>query len=146
LKEIKEDQMAKSVQELMTSNPCSIDTDKSAAYAAKMMRDEDVGLAPIVEGNRLVGTLTDRDIAIRVVAEGKDPESTKVTEIASTDLVTVDPQQGLDEALRLMAKHQVRRLPVVEEDGRLVGVVAQADVAKSAGDKQTGELVGEISQ
>jgi CBS domain-containing protein len=67
-------------------------------------------------------------------------------EIASTDLVTVDPQQGLDEALRLMAKHQVRRLPVVEEDGRLVGVVAQADVAKSAGEKQTGELVGEISQ
>ena len=138
--------MAKSVQELMTSNPCSIDTDKSAAYAAKMMRDEDVGLAPIVEGQKLIGTLTDRDIAIRVVAEGKDPESTKVTEIASTDLVTVDPQQGLDEALRLMAKHQVRRLPVVEEDGRLVGVVAQADVAKSAGDKQTGELVGEISQ
>jgi CBS domain-containing protein len=138
--------MAKSVQELMTSNPCSIDTDKSVAYAAKMMRDEDVGLAPIVEGNRLVGTLTDRDIAMRVVAEGKDPESTKVTEIASTDLVTVDPQQGLDEALRLMAKHQVRRLPVVEEDGRLVGVVAQADVAKSAGEKQTGELVGEISQ
>ena len=138
--------MAKSVQELMTSNPCSIDTDKSVAYAAKMMRDEDVGLAPIVEGNRLVGTLTDRDIAIRVVAEGKDPESTKVTEIASTDLVTVDPQQSLDEALRLMAKHQVRRLPVVEEDGRLVGVVAQADVAKSAGEKQTGELVGEISQ
>ena len=138
--------MARSVQELMTSNPCSIDTDKSVAYAAKMMRDEDVGLAPIVEGNRLVGTLTDRDIAIRVVAEGKDPESTKVTEIASTDLVTVDPQQGLDEALRLMAKHQVRRLPVVEEGGRLVGVVAQADVAKSAGEKQTGELVGEISQ
>jgi CBS domain-containing protein len=138
--------MAKSIQELMTSNPCSIDTDKSVAYAAKMMRDEDVGLAPIVEGNRLVGTLTDRDIAIRVVAEGKDPESTKVREIASTDLVTVDPQQGLDEALRLMAQHQVRRLPVVEEDGRLVGVVAQADVAKSARDKQTGQVVGEISQ
>ena len=138
--------MAKSVQELMTSNPCSIDTDKSVAYAAKMMRDEDVGLAPIVDGQKLIGTLTDRDIAMRVVAEGKDPESTKVMEIASTDLVTVDPQQGLDEALRLMAKHQVRRLPVVEEDGRLVGVVAQADVAKSAGEKQTGELVGEISQ
>ena len=138
--------MAKSVQELMTSNPCSIDTDKSAAYAAKMMRDEDVGLAPIVEGNRLVGTLTDRDIAMRVVAEGKDPESTKVTEIASTDLVTVDPQQGLDEALRLMAKHQVRRLPVVEEDGRLVGILAQADVAAHASDARTGEVVEEISK
>jgi len=138
--------MAKSVQELMTSNPCSIDTDKSVAYAAKMMRDEDVGLAPIVEGNRLVGTVTDRDITIRVVAEGKDPESTKVTDIASTKLVTVEPQQDLDEALQLMAKHQVRRLPVVEEGGRLVGVVAQADVAKHGDDARTGELVEEISK
>jgi len=138
--------MAKSVQKLMTSNPCSIDSDKSVAYAAKMMRDEDVGLAPIVEGNRLVGTVTDRDIAIRVVAEGKDPESTKVTEIASTDVVTVDPQQDLDEALRLMTQHQVRRLPVVEEDGRLVGVIAQADVARSADDRRTGEFVEEISK
>jgi CBS domain-containing protein len=138
--------MGKSVRDLMSSNPCSIDAEKPVAYAARMMRDEDVGLAPIVEGDRLVGTVTDRDIAIRVVAEGKDPESTKVKEIASTDLVTVDPQQNLDEALRLMAQHQVRRLPVVEEDGRLVGVVAQADVARSADDSRTGELVEEISK
>src|SRR3954454_19378447 len=138
--------MGKSVRDLMSSNPCSIDSEKSIAHAAKMMRDEDVGLAPIVEGDRLVGTVTDRDIAIRVVAEGKDPESTKVKEIASTDLVTVDPQQDLDEALRLIAQHQVRRLPVVEEDGRLVGVVAQADVARNADDSRTGELVEEISK
>jgi len=138
--------MAKSVQQLMTANPCSIDSDKSVAYAAKMMRDENVGLAPIVEGNRLVGTVTDRDITIRVVAEGKNPESTKVTEIASTELVTVEPKQDLDEALRLMAKHQVRRLPVVEEGGRLVGVVAQADVARNADDAQIGELVEKISK
>src|ERR671934_2994295 len=104
----------KSIREAMTKDPCSIDVDKSVTYAAKMMRDENVGLAPIVEGDRLVGTVTDRDIAIRVVAEGKDPEAIKVTEIASTDLVTMDPQEDLDEALRLMAKHQVRRLPVVE--------------------------------
>jgi CBS domain-containing protein len=138
--------MAKNVRELMTSDPCAIDADKSVAYAAKMMRDEDVGLAPIVEGNRLIGTVTDRDVAIRVVAEGKDPESTKVTEIASTDLVTIDPQQDLDEALRLMARHQVRRLPVVEEDGRLVGIVAQADIARETDDERTGELVGQISK
>src|SRR5881398_1517790 len=138
--------MAKSVQKLMTSNPCSIDSDKSVAYAAKMMRDEDVGLAPIVEGDRLVGTLTDRDIAIRVVAEGRDPQSTPVREVASKDLVTVDPQQDLDEALRLMAQHQVRRLPVVEEDGRLVGVVAQADVARHGDDTKTGQVVQEISE
>ena len=138
--------MPKSVQELMTRNPCSIDAGKSVAYAAKMLRDEEVGIAPIVEGDRLVGTVTDRDIAIRAVAEGKDPESTKVKDIASINLVTVDPLQDLDEALKLMAKHQVRRLPVVEEGGRLVGLLAQADIAKSAGDKQTGRVVEQISQ
>jgi CBS domain-containing protein len=109
------------------------------------MKQEDVGIVPIVEGDRLVGTVTDRDIALRVVAEGKDPQSTSVREIASTDLVTVDPQQDLDEALRLMASHQVRRLPVVE-GGKLVGIVAQADVAREADDKKTGDLVENISQ
>ena len=138
--------MAKKISELMSPNPCSIEADKAVAYAARMMKQEDVGVAPIVEGERLVGTLTDRDIVTRVVAEGKDPQSVIVREVASTDVVTVDPQQDLDEALRLMASNQVRRLPVVEEDGRLVGVVAQADVAREAKDKQTGELVEEISK
>jgi CBS domain-containing protein len=138
--------MAKTIRDFMTSNPCSIDADKPVAYAAKMMRDEDVGLAPIVEGQKLIGTLTDRDIAIRVVAEGKDPQTTTVREVATTSVVTIDPDQGLDEALQLMAKNQVRRLPVVEEDGKLAGVVAQADVAEHARDEQTGEVVQEISK
>jgi len=110
------------------------------------MRDEDAGIIPVVEGEKLVGTVTDRDIAIRVVAEGRSPESVTVGEIASRELVTIDPQQDLDEALRLMARHQVRRLPVVEEDGKLVGIVAQADVAKHASDSQTGEVVEDISK
>src|SRR5438477_8250660 len=122
--------MGKSIQDVMTPNPCAIDADQPVSYAAKMMKDEDVGIAPIVQGDRLIGTLTDRDIAVRVVAEGKDPQQVKVREVASTDVVTVDPQQPLDEALKLMAQHQVRRLPVVDEDRRLVGVVAQADVAE----------------
>jgi CBS domain-containing protein len=138
--------MAKKIRDVMTKNPCAIDADKPVAYAAKMMRDENVGLAPIVEGDKLVGTLTDRDIAIRVVAEGKDPQSTKVRDVATTRLVTIDPDQDLDEALRLMAQNQVRRLPVVEEDGKLAGVVAQADVAQHASDEQTGEVVEEISK
>jgi CBS domain-containing protein len=138
--------MAKKISELMSPNPCTIEADKPVAYAARMMKEEDVGLAPVVEGERLVGTLTDRDIVIRVVAEGKDPQAVTVREVASTDLVTVDPQQDLDEALRLMAGNQVRRLPVVEEDGRLVGVVAQADIAREAKEKQTGALVEEVSQ
>jgi CBS domain-containing protein len=138
--------MGQSIREVMTSDPCTIDADKSVAYAAKMMRDEDVGVAPIVESDKLIGMLTDRDIAIRVVAEGKDPEQVSVREVASKQVVTIDPQQDLDEALRIMAKHQVRRLAVVEEDGRLVGVVAQADVAREGDDKETGQLVQEISQ
>ena len=138
--------MGKKITEVMSSNPCAIEADKPVSYAAKMMKQEDVGLAPIVEGDRLVATLTDRDIVTRVVAEGKDPESVRVREVASTDLVTVDPQQDLDEALQLMARNQVRRLPVVEEDGRLVGVVAQADVAREGNDSQTGEVVQEISE
>ena len=138
--------MAKSIREVMTSNPQSVEPSTSVAEAARLMRDEDIGSLPVVEGGKLTGILTDRDIASRAVAEGRDPQSTNVGEVASSDLVTVDPQQDLDEALRLMARHQVRRLPVVEEDGRLVGVLAQADVAQSGDDRQTGQMVEEISK
>jgi CBS domain-containing protein len=138
--------MAKTIRDVMTTNPCTIDADKPVAYAARMMRDQDVGLAPIVDGQTLIGTLTDRDIAIRVVAEGKDPQSTTVREVSTMHLVTLDPDQGLDEALELMAQNQVRRLPVLDQDGRLAGIVAQADVARHASDKQTGEVVEEISK
>ena len=138
--------MGKKISEVMTSNPATVDASAPVLEAARLMRDQDVGLAPVVEAGRLVGTLTDRDIAIRVVAEGKDAQSTTVGDIASKDLVTLDPAQDLQEAVRLMAQHQVRRLPVVEEDGRLVGVVAQADVAQAAGDSETGQMVQDISQ
>ena len=134
------------IAELMTENPHSVTPNASVVEASKIMRDDDVGLVPVVEGERLVGTVTDRDITIRVVAEERDPRSTSVGEIASTDLITVDPQQDLDEALRLMARHQVRRLPVVQEDGRLVSIVSQADVARHGDDSQTGQVVEQISQ
>ena len=138
--------MAESIRDLMTKSPRSVESGSTVMEAARLMRDEDAGLIPIVEGEKLVGTVTDRDIAIRVVAEGKSPESITVGEIASRELVTIDPQQNLDEALRLMARHQVRRLPVVEEDGKLVGIVAQADIARNASDAKTGDLVEDISK
>src|SRR2546421_11841648 len=112
--------MAETIRDVMTGSPRTIDSAGSAVDAARLMRDEDVGLAPIVEGDRLVGTVTDRDIAVRLVAEGKDPEATKVREIATPNVGTGDPQQDLDEALTLMARHPRRRLAVVAEDGRLV--------------------------
>jgi CBS domain-containing protein len=138
--------MAESIRDVMTNDPRSVESGASVVEAARLMRDADAGLIPVVEGGTLVGTVTDRDIAVRVVAEGRSPESVTVGEIASRDLVTIDPQQELDEALRLMARHQVRRLPVVEEDGKLVGIVAQADIARNASDEQTGDLVEDISK
>ena len=139
-------EMAESIRDVMTKDPQSLAGGASVVEAARLMRDEDAGTVPVVEGEKLVGMVTDRDIAVRVVAEGKSPESVTVGEIASRDLVTIDPQQELSEALRLMARHQVRRLPVVEEDGKLVGIVAQADIARNASDAQTGDLVEDISK
>ena len=138
--------MGKKISDAMTSNPCAIEADKSVQYAAKMMRDEDVGFAPIIENGRMVGALTDRDIAVKVVAEGRDPRTTIVLDVASKALVTVEPDENLDEALKLMAQHQLRRIPVVEKGTRLVGVVAQADVAREARAKKAGEVVEEISE
>ena len=137
--------MGKSISDVMTPNPRGVDTTSPITEAVRIMKTEDVGSVPILEGDRLVGMLTDRDVAIRIVAEGKDPQATTVGEIASRDLVTVDPDQSLSEAERLMAEHQLRRLPVVEEDGRLVGIVAQADVAEHDA-RHTGKLVQEISR
>ena len=134
-----------SVQDAMTSSPTAITPDTTVQEAARVMKTEDVGSLPIVEDGRLTCVITDRDLAIRGVAEGLGAE-TPVRELASKDVVTIDPQQSLEEAARLMAEHQVRRLPVVEEDGRLVGMLAQADVATSGHDRLTGEVVEKISQ
>jgi CBS domain-containing protein len=135
------------IRELMTENPRTVRPDSTAVDAARLMREEDTGIVPITgDDGRLVGVVTDRDLAMRVVGEEKDPRMTKVTDIASQNLVTVDPDQDLDEALQLMAEHQVRRLPVVEEDGKLVGILAQADVARHADPERTGKVVEEISE
>jgi CBS domain-containing protein len=120
--------MAKNVRDVMTPTVQTVSPSQSLAEAAEVMKGEDVGSVPVVEEGRLAGILTDRDIVMRAVAERRDPQAVKVDEVASRELVTVEPEQDLDEALALMARHQVRRLPVVEQ-GRLVGMLAQADVA-----------------
>jgi CBS domain-containing protein len=133
------------IKEVMTANPTTCSRQDSVADAAKVMAQKDVGPVPIVDGDRLIGLVTDRDIVVRVVAEGKDPQQTKLGDIASSDLVTVSPDEDLDRALQLLAQHQVRRLPVVEGE-RLVGLVAQADVARAAEEEKTGEVVQQISR
>jgi CBS domain-containing protein len=134
-----------SIRDLMTSGPTTCETSDTVIDVARAMRDEDVGPVPIVDGGQLVGIVTDRDIVLRVVAEGRDANTTTVGEIVSSDLVTVEPDTTLDEALQLMAQNQVRRLPVVE-GGQLVGIVAQADIARAADEEKTGEVVQQISE
>src|SRR5881392_3812064 len=123
------EEMAKSVRDVMTPGVRTLSPSQSLAEAAEVMKGEDVGSVPVVQEGRLAGIVTDRDIVTRAVAERRDPQTVKVDEVASRELVTVEPEQDLDEALALMARHQVRRLPVVEE-GQLVGILAQADVAR----------------
>jgi CBS domain-containing protein len=137
--------MGKHIRDVMTPSPSTVKADQPAIEAAKLMREADAGMIPVMDNGDLLGTVTDRDIVVRVVAEGKDPHSTPVREIATTNPVTVEPDQNVDEALHLMARHQVRRLPVVE-GGRLIGVVAQADVAREADERKVGEAVEEISK
>ena len=136
--------MAKSVRDAMTENPRSIGASTSVVEAARLMREQDIGSLPITDDEKLVGMLTDRDITTRVVAEAADTTSMSVEDVYSRDLVSVEPDEDLDEALQLMARHQVRRLPVVE-NGRLVGIVAQADIALKDNDK-TAQLVEAISE
>jgi CBS domain-containing protein len=139
--------MANSVREAMTQGPRSIGPSASVVEAARLMRDEHIGSLPITDGEALVGMITDRDITTRVVAEGADLATTAVGDVSSENLVSVEPDKDLEDALALMARHQVRRLPVVE-GGRLVGIVAQADIALILSDdeKRTGELVEAISE
>jgi CBS domain-containing protein len=136
----------KRIREVMTSDPRSVEPATSVGEAARMLRTEDVGSLPIIERGRIAGMLTDRDIVLRVVAEGRDAESTRVADVASRELVTIDPDQSLEEAARMMSSHQLRRLPVVDEEGRLVGIVAQADLAREASAAETGAVVGKISE
>jgi CBS domain-containing protein len=136
--------MAKSVRDAMTEDPRSIGASASVVEAAQLMRQQHIGSLPVTEDERLVGMITDRDITTRVVAESAVPETTSVGDVYSRELISVESNKDLEEALRLMARHQVRRLPVVES-GRLVGMVAQADIALKES-QRTGELVGAISE
>jgi CBS domain-containing protein len=138
--------MGLKVHEVMTDRPRCVTPETTVSEAAQLMKTDDIGSLPILDGEQLAGVLTDRDIVIRAVAEGKDPRGMPVREVASRELVTVRADDDLSEALKLMASQQVRRLPVVDDDNRLVGIVAQADIAVEAKEKAVGEMVEEISK
>ncbi|HEV2712199.1 MAG TPA: CBS domain-containing protein [Gaiellaceae bacterium] len=138
--------MGTKVGDVMTTRPRAVTPQTPLSEVAELMETDDVGAVPIVESDRLVGIVTDRDIVIRAIAKGKDPRGMPAAEASSRELVTVSPDDDLSDALKLMAEYQVRRLAVTGEDERLLGVISQADVAQHAKEKQTGELVESISR
>jgi CBS domain-containing protein len=137
------------IQDVMTRDPRCLTPEASAREAARMMRDENVGVIPVVEGkgsNKLVGVVTDRDLAVRIVAEGRDAE-TRVRDVMSAGLHTCGPDEDIDTVMETMSTEQVRRIPIVDERGSLVGIVAQADVVRKVKDDRKAEqTVEDISQ
>ena len=133
------------VQDVMTPNPRTVGPDDTLQTVAKIMREEDTGVVPVVDDGRVVGVVTDRDIVIRAVAEG-DYECT-VDDIVSDDVICANPRMTTAEAAELMAEHQIRRLPVTDEEDRLVGIVSLGDLAVKEGrDSRMGETLENISE
>lgn len=129
------------IQDVMTKNPATVTPDAPAMEAAQIMKEEGVGVVPVVENNdsrRLIGVVTDRDLAVRLIAEGRDGQS-RVREVMSERLHTGRPGDDLDDAMDTMAREQVRRIPIVDERGALVGIVSQADIVRKARDDAKAE-------
>lgn len=130
------------IQDIMTRDPSCVTPETPIREAALLMKEEDVGIVPVVDGEssrQLVGVVTDRDIALRIVAEGRSADTT-VSDVMSRDgLATIGPDEDVDDAMDLMASEQVRRVPIVDERGALVGIVSQADVVRRAGDDDKAE-------
>jgi CBS domain-containing protein len=132
------------VKDVMTEGPTAIASDAMVVEAARRMLADDVGSLPVVDGETLVGMVTDRDLVLQVIAKDLDPHKVPVADVCSEDPVIAEPEESLDDALQRMASEQVRRLPVVT-GGKLVGILAQADIARTARPESTGRLVEEIS-
>jgi CBS domain-containing protein len=120
--------MAQTVREIMTENPVTLPRSASISEAAKRMRDDDIGDVIVMDDGDMCGLVTDRDIVVRAVAEGADPQFTKVDEICTHELVTVGPDDSLQQTVQLMRERAVRRVPVVD-GGRPVGIVSLGDLA-----------------
>ena len=138
-----------SCSELMTKNPASCLPSDSALEAAKLMKQQDIGPIPVVESrdsNRLVGIVTDRDLTLRVLAERRDPESTKVGEIMTQNPVVCNQSENVQTALNSMSSRQVRRIPVINDENSLVGIISQADIAtRMAAPRKIAAVVQSVS-
>ena len=137
-------------KDIMTKNPKCVTPETSVREAARLMKEEDVGVLPVVDrdgSDRLVGIVTDRDIAIRHVAEGHDSSSCPVREAMTSNVRTARENDDVDDVMDVMGKEQIRRIPVINERGALIGIVAQADIVREArDDKKAERTIEKISE
>lgn len=139
--------MDRVARDVMTPNPACCTPTMTLDEVAKLMVHNDCGEIPVIDGSdQPVGVITDRDIVCRVVAEGKNPTAYTAEQFMSQPIVTVPADTPLDEVVATMEKHQIRRMPVVDEQGSCVGIISQADLAWTGGERQVAELVREVSR
>ena len=140
----------KKCNEVMTKNPVCCLPNDMVVKAAELMKSQNIGSIPVIENEQsqnLVGIVTDRDLALKIIAEGHDARSTKVESVMTRKVVTCRADDDLQKALDAMAEHQLRRIPIVDNDNKVVGIIAQADVATRVDQpEKTAEMVKEISQ
>jgi CBS domain-containing protein len=137
------------VKDIMTENPTCCTADTNLQEVAKMMLDSDCGAIPVVESNnhkRPIGVVTDRDITVRTVAKGDNPLNMTAKSVMTKNVVTATPDMSVEDCVDLMEEHQVRRIPVVDENGNCIGMVAQADVAVRGDESDAEDLVEEVSK
>lgn len=136
-----------SLRDVMTKNPATVTANDDIRQAARLMKENDCGSLPVVDGNRVRGMITDRDIVIRLIAEGRNPVDAKVSDAMTSEAHSVRENESLDRVFRLMSQKQVRRVPVVNDRDELIGIVAQADIAlEGRNDERVGETVERISE
>lgn len=135
------------IQDLMTKDPQTVQMSEAVVDVASKMKRLNVGFLPVMDENTLVGVVTDRDIVIRAIAEDLLPAETSVADIMSTDVHVVSPENSLEEAAGIMEQFQIRRLPVIDENGSLVGICSLGDIAVRSGNlEEAGEILEEISE
>ncbi len=134
------------IREMMTKGTRFVAPDTPVIEAAGLMRVHDIGVVPVLEEARIVGMLTDRDIVLQVVADGRDPNSTLVRDVMSTGSISVFEDQEVDEAVQLMQRYQVRRLPVLDRSSKLVGIVSLGDIAVDVHAGLSGRVLKDVSE
>lgn len=135
------------IADIETRHPRVISPDASLIEAAKLMKECDIGMLPVCRGDKLIGTLTDRDITIRATAQGRDPRTTKVRDAMTPEVLYCHEQQDIQEAVRLMEENQIRRLPVIDKNKRLVGIVSLGDLAvRTHNDRLSGEVLERVCE